>query len=61
MIDFFRYDGVNDQGTVLFSQSGQLTTRTYVTASTPNAFLKFTSDGSITGTGFRLEWNGVYD
>ncbi len=57
--DYLRiYDGISNSGTLLFSASGTTTTQT-VKAPSGNMFVQFTSDGSVTSSGYYLSWNAV--
>lgn len=55
--DYLRiYDGISNTGTLLFSASGSTATQT-VKAPSGNMFIQFTSDGSVTSSGYYLSWN----
>lgn len=54
--DSVRYDGDSASSPLLASFHGVSNNITFITSSRPAVTIKFTSDGSNTNTGFKLEW-----
>jgi Zn-dependent metalloprotease len=57
--DYLRiYDGVDNSGTLLLSANGT-SIPSSVTAASGSMYIRFTSDGSVTGSGFEANWTSV--